>query len=354
MTEKIATIVNGNFTNITETVLGAGFRNERLKVEVSHDYPLGQMLRGAFGYLFMDMNLKIADTYEADNHSVIYFRDAIPHHFKDDGIIVPFIADKRFINYKCEKCGEVLKYASYKTVINKTRINRNIGGVSQMFREEGIVRKNKFRFKNVLNLKETLNKNPEYLVDYMSAIEYVKEFGINLGRGHLKGMGKMVFDDIKYHTITLKDIKKRSEELANKKVLTLRLMSDTIVNHNGTSVGKVDEKILIGSVKTAMKFFHPEWGITGENKLIRNEDSGFINLVNYDTILNRKMSFMDCKITKRQRRISTEDIIPRGSMFKYEISENMPDGFYEGLAILEMCYGIGKRIEFGKGEILIE
>jgi hypothetical protein len=209
-----------------------------------------------------------------------------------------------------------------------------------MFRLEVVSKKVTFDFKVIFNLKE----GDKYLPDFIGALEFAKDNGLNLGKRSYKGLGEIHFlDEFKYKVITREDLAKRANYLSNKATLRIRLLSDAIIKENGWSKNKIDENTFLQSIKKAAKFFYPE---------LRKYKAPSLRLIRQESSRPHKIGFLDKK--GQNIRKTLEDAIPRGSVFTYELSSEAPFEFFEAMALSEMCSGIGKRTNFGKGEFVVE
>ncbi len=89
--KPLAFKIQGELENQSDLHIAASstYTYRGAQVKSSDLYPLGQNLRGAFGYLFLEMKSRIADTLE-NGHPLIYFRDALVKHH-DNGIFLPLV-----------------------------------------------------------------------------------------------------------------------------------------------------------------------------------------------------------------------------------------------------------------------
>jgi hypothetical protein len=334
----IAVEITGKLVNQNESTLSTGEYDRRAHAMRSYDYPPGQTIRGALGYLFMAADLAIIKSYEVNAEPVLFFKDALPYHRRDGGILYPIITPQKYINYECQECKEILRYATFKSVITRTRIDRHKGTVSMMWRQEGITRKESFRFKVIVKFKKD---NEENMAAVMTVLGFVEENGIALGKRSMKGSGRLQLEDLSYKPVNKEEIEKRAAELGEKKIIKVRLLSEAIVREKGTNLTTIPSKNFLWSVKNAAKNF---------NYGYKNYVSPEARLINYETTRAYSVGFLDIKLSGGQPEIA----VPKGSMFSYKIERSAPEEFYFALALLERCHGIGNRASSGKGEIIIE
>lgn len=335
-------------------------------------YPTGQAMRGAFGYVFLEMGLKLAETYSKNVHHVLYFKDCFVKHEKDGGNLIPTSS----VTYRCDKCNQLVPFPVQKDSVIGIHIehgqdendkgNDKKNDKVNSFYNEAIVSKNSFNFEVVLNMKafkEDIGgeSDPERrLSDLMSAIRYVESNGINIGKRNTKGFGKMKLKNVKVKEITNRDIEIRSDEIAivakdSGGRMTLHLVSDCIAK------GSLYGPDILRETKNAAKFFTK-----------RDMGSGYdepeINVVRNENYLHKTVEFLDHKINPITREgVTTNkyktDVIARGAKFYCLIDggknlENIYGNdkykkFFDSLAIAEMLRGIGERTPFGKGQFKI-
>lgn len=347
----IAFRITGEFENQESLGLGGEF------------YPLGQSIRGAFGYIFLDMNLEIAKTYENGN-PVLYFKDCLAL-CKDGGELQPLVRQDavggriiKEIIYKCNKCGTIIRNPVSKDEIMGTLLSET--GFTNTFVSDIITNKERTKFKFDVILKESSNESNESnenLAELMAAIKFVEDNGLYIGKRHNKGLGKMKMSHVKLSEIGMREISQRADTIENKVikdngVLTIRLISDTI--------GKfpISGNDLLRDIKNTAKFFHPHW-----NEIRDEWKEPKINLIGRPIELNIKKSvtFLDNKISNDGSDISApkfnkvDTVIPRGTSFNYQIEgfDKIDSSFWNGLAMCEMLRGIGDRSSFGKGQFLV-
>jgi hypothetical protein len=335
--DNIAVEVTGELANQNEATLSTGEFDRRAHAARSYDYPPGQAIRGAFGYLFLAAGLPIIKTYEVNAEPVLYFRDALPYHYRDGGILYPVITPEKYVNYQCQKCKEVLRYPTFKSVVTKTRLDRYKGVVSMMWRQEGITRRENFRFLVIVKLKRDAEDNLSALI---AALRFVEENGLAIGKRSMKGSGKLLLKNLSYELITRRDIEGRAAELREKEVIKVRLLSEAIVREKGTNLTTIPGKNFLWSVKNAAKNFNYNY----QNFAVD------VKLINYETTRPSSVGFLDLKLSGGGLEIA----IPKGSTFTYKIERGAPSEFYTALALLERCHGVGNRVSSGKGEIIIE
>lgn len=323
-------------------------------------YPLGQNIRGALGYMFLDMNLEIAKTYENGN-PVLYFRDCLAL-CKDGGELQPLIRQDavggRIIKetiYKCNKCGTIIRNPASKDEIMGTLLSET--GFTNTFVSDIITNKERTKFKFDVILKESSNESNENLAELMATIKFIEDNGFYVGKRKNKGLGKMSLKNVKLSEIGMKEISQRADIIENRVikdngVLTIRLISDTI--------GKfpVSGNDLLRDIKNTCKFFDPHW------EEYRDEwKEPKINLIGRPIELNIKKSvmFLDNKISDDGSDISTpkfnkvDMVVPRGTVFNYQIEgfDKIDSSFWNGLTMTEMLRGLGDRTSFGKGQFVV-
>jgi hypothetical protein len=316
-------------TNNTYTERGS-------QIKESDMYPLGQNLRGAFGYLFLEMKSKIADTLK-NGHPVIYFKDAlIKHH---DGTFIPVV-------YECSECLHIDKYPAIRQPMAGISLGSG-GTVKNMYMTDVVSGKNRFRFEAIFNMKaknveeETLNE--EYLAEFICALKYVEDNGLYLGRRNSKGLGKVLLKKLKILPITMDDIKKRAKIISQivrdeDGKMWIHLFSDTI------SSFPLSGEDIVRDAKNAAKFFDPDFAQYKDPKIIHIEKP---------VELPVNLSFLDLKIkTGKPRFEAPKSVISRGTRFRYQVTDAVPE-FFNALAMAEILRGIGDRTSFGKGEFVV-
>lgn len=335
--ESIAVEVTGELENQNEVILSTGEFDRGAHAMRSYSYPPGQAIRGALGYLFLAADLPIIKTYEVNAEPVLYFKDALPYHYRDGGILYPVITPEKYVNYECQECKEIFRYPTFRTVITKTRLDRHKGTVSLMWRQEGITKRAQFRFKVIVKLKENAEEN---LAALMAVLRFVEENGLALGKRSMKGSGKLQLDNLSYKRVTRDDIEERASELREKDIIKVRLLSEALIREKGTNLTVVRGNNFLWSVKNAAKNFNYDY---------KNIGSPEVKLINYETTKPYPLGFLDVKLSGGVSEIA----IPKGSTFTYKIEHNASVEFYTALALLERCHGIGNRASSGKGEIII-
>lgn len=325
---------------------GNSYTEKRTQVKASDLYPLGQNLRGALGYLFLEMKSKIADTLD-NGHPVIYFRDAlIKHH---DGIFIPVIKmDKsiRQVAYECSECLHADKYPCMREPQIGISLG-NEGKVKNMYMTDIISSKNRFRFEAIFNMnaKNAVEEKQkeEYLADFISALKYVENNGLNIGKRNSKGLGKIELKKLNILPITMDDIKMRAKIIFQimqdeDGKMNVHLLSDTI---GGFPLSGED---IARDAKNAAKFFDSDF-IQYKDPKIMPVEKPIELLVN--------LSFLDLKVKTGKPRFEVpKTVISRGTKFSYKITESTPE-FFNALAMAELLRGLGDRTSFGKGEFMV-
>jgi hypothetical protein len=316
------------------------------QVKESDLYPLGQNLRGAFGYLFLDMKSKIAETLE-NGHPVIYFRDAlIKHH---DGVFFPIIKIDKGIKqavYECSECLHVDKYPAMRQPV----VGISLGGegtVKNMYLTDMLSSKNKFRFEAIFNMKAKTEDEEkqieEYLAEFISTLKYVEDYGLFIGKRNSKGLGKVQLSKLNIVPVTMDDIKKRAKTLSQivrdeDGKITIHLLSDMIGKFppSGEDIAR--------EAKNASKFFDPGF--------IQYKDPKIMHIGKpIELLIN--LSFLDLKLkTGKPRFDAQKSVISRGTKFSYQMVDALPE-FFNALAMAEMLRGLGDRTSFGKGEFAV-
>ncbi len=309
------------------------------QVKESDIYPLGQNLRGVFGYLFLDMKSKLADTLE-NGHPLIYFRDAlIKHH---DGVYLPMVKldhGIRMVTYECNECLHLDKSPATRQPM--TGISLNGGGtVKNMFLTDIVSSKNRFRFEAIFNMNA--KEAEEYLADFIASLKYAEDNGLYLGKRNSKGLGKVLLKKLNIQPITMEDIKKRAKILSQiardeDGKITIHLLSDTIGKFplSGEDIAR--------DAKNAAKFFDPEFTQYKDPKIMP---------IGKPIELTVNLSFLDLKVKALTPRFDTKTSISRGTKLSYQIKDSSPE-FFCALAMAEMLRGLGDRTSFGKGEFVI-
>lgn len=312
------------------------------QIKESDLYPLGQNLRGALGYIFLDMRSRIAKTYE-NGHPAIYFRDALVKHH--DGVFLPVVRLDRGIRgvvYECDKCKFREKYPAEKEPM--TGISLGSGGnVKNMFLTDVVSSKNRYRFEAIFNMKA---KTPdeeklveEYLGEFLAALKYVEDHGLYLGKRNSKGMGKVVLKKLEVKPVTKEEIKKRGDALSqiarkDGKIM-IHLLSDTLAKFppSGEDIAR--------DAKNAAKFFDTEYASYRDPKITH---------VGKPIELIAQKSFLAMKTGKP--RFDSASAVSRGTNLTYQITDALPE-FFQALAMAEQLRGMGDRTSFGKGEFVV-
>lgn len=341
-------------------------------------YPLGQNIRGALGYAFLDMGLKeIANTYIQQVNPVLYFRDCICKCKCKSGVdnskvlsgdLLPLVRQDvvggmviKEIIYKCNKCGVINRNPVSRDKIMGTHISET--GTANTFVDDIIsnVERTKFKFEIILKgLKDKESKDKEsYLAELMAAIKFIEENGLYIGKRKNKGLGKMSLKHVKMSEIGMKEISQRGEEIEKKVkkdngVVTIKLVSDTI----GKS--PITGEDLLRDIKNAIKFFHPHW------HEIRDEyRDPKMNLIGKNIELGERKTvyFLDCKVDKDSSGMKIENmkldksdnVISKGTQYSYQLydMDKISSEFWNGLAMAEMLRGVGDRTSFGKGQFIV-
>ncbi len=317
------------------------------QVKSSDLYPLGQNLRGAFGYLFLEMKSRIADTLE-NGHPLIYFRDALVKHH-DNGIFLPLVKiDKgiKHVVYECSECLHIDRSPAFRQPLTGISLGSE-GTVKNMYLTDIVSGKNRFRFEAIFNMKA---KNPdeeklieEQLAEFISALKYAEDNGLYIGKRNSKGLGKVLLKKLNILPVTMEDIIKRAKILSQimrdeDGKITLHFLSDAICSFppSGEDIAR--------DAKNAAKFFDPDFAQYKDPKImpVGKPIEFLVNL-----------SFLDLKIkTGKPRFDAPKTVISRGTKFGYQIKDAVPE-FFNALAMAEMLRGIGDRTSFGKGEFAV-
>lgn len=330
-------------------------------------YPQGQTMRGAFGYLFLEMGLKIADTYTS-GHPVLYFKDCFVRHHVDGGSLIPTSS----VTYRCDKCNQLVPFPVHKDSVIGIHIGewQSEKGNDKVnsFYNEAIVNRNTFNFEVVLNMKplaedkegENGNGPEKRLADLFAAVKEVESNGINIGKRNDKGFGKMKLKNVVVKEISKRDIEIRSDEIAiatknNGGKMTLHLVSDCVAK------GSIYGPDILRETKNAAKYF-TKWDMG--SVYVEPE----INVIRNENYTHKIVEFLDHKINPITRdgmvtKQNKVDAIARGAKFYCLIDggknlENIYGNdkykkFFDSLAIGEMLRGIGERTPFGKGSFKI-
>jgi hypothetical protein len=323
---------------------------------ISDFYPLGQHIRGIFGYIFLEMGLKISETYTNGN-PIIYFRDCMVKHH-DGGIFIP----DGLKTYKCSVCKQTVGSPVKQDSIIGINIGHDTfgGGKVNSFYNNAVTGKNVFHLEIVVNLKPLGDgKEEERTSEFLSALKFAEESGMgtNVGKRIDKGFGKILVKKLTKQIITDAHIERRSDEIAstikdNKGKFTIHFLSDIV------SKGGLSGEDILRDAKNAAKYFGSWTGAYTEPKIVitrRENDS------------RGTVEFLDLKIDPVTRdglpRKSRESVITRGAKFECLIDngqnlENIYGNdryrqFFNALATAEMLRGIGDRSSFGKGQFVI-
>jgi hypothetical protein len=340
--------IQGELENQSELHISTSntYTHRGAQIKESDLYPLGQNLRGAFGYLFLEMKSRIAGTFE-NGHPIIYFRDAlIKHH---DGIFLPIIkVDKSIkqIVYECSGCRYIDKYPSFRQPLTGISLGKE-GTVKNMYLTDIISSKNMFRFEAIFNMKSKSSDEEElieeYLAEFIAALKYVEGNGLLIGKRSSKGLGKVLLKKLNILPITMEDINKRAKILSQivrdaDGRITIHLLSDTVGRFplSGEDIAR--------DAKNAAKFFDPDF-IQYKDPKIMHVGEQIEFLVN--------LSFLDLKMkTGKLRFDAPKIVISRGTRFSYQIKDAVPE-FFNALTMAELLRGIGDRTSFGKGEFIV-
>ncbi len=349
--KPLAFKIQGELENQSDLHIAAAVNNtytyRGAQVKSSDLYPLGQNLRGAFGYLFLDMKSRIADTLE-NGHPVIYFRDAlIKHH--DNGIFLPLIKIDKGIKqvvYECSECLHLNKSPAFKQPITGISLGSE-GKVKNMYLTDVVSGKSRFRFEAIFNMKA---KNPneeklieEQLAEFIASLRYAEDNGLYIGKRNSKGFGKVLLKKLNILPVTIEDVKKRARILSQiardeDGKITIHFLSDTICGFPPSG------EDIVRDAKNAAKFFDPDFTQYKDPK---------ITLIGKPIELLVNLSFLDLKIKIGKPRFDApKNIISRGARFGYQIKDAVPE-FFNALAMAEMLRGIGDRTSFGKGEFVV-
>lgn len=345
-------------------------------------YPLGQMIRGAFGYIFLEMGLEnLSKSYEKNVHHVLYFRDNLmKHDCKKDkignlergslGSLIPVIDKTKELMYICDKCGYISRQMIKKDKMVLTNVRNGSDDGTKTFYLD-IIPEDKGRIYGldiILNLNPNANKDvkPEdYLGEFLSSLNYVSDVGLNIGKRSTKGFGKVELkkESIKIDTITMGNIVDRGDEIRklvekNNGNMTIKLLSDTIMKKDSENNGtvKIIGDDLCRDIKTSAKFFDRDWHEYRENwknPKIVNTGVG----TGLGTIVTTKNTFLDMKVAKDTIDegifVSVGNVISKGNSINFRFEEMPNTEFYNAMAMTEMLRGLGERTSFGKGQISV-
>jgi len=331
MSMRVALVAEGVISNVTEYHLGTGFKN-KYGVPTTYSYPQGQHIRGSIGYELLHVNAELSKSFLDENASLIYFKDAIPLH-EDNGLLLPFVAEGKYQNFKCNVCNQVLRYPTKKGTIVQTRLDRKTGRALS-FRLEAITRGYRYRFKAALNMR----RGEDYAEEFVAIMKLIEENGLKLGRRNGKGKGHFKIAKLDFKMIKTGDIKKRAKELEKKDRLTLHFVSDF--------VGELTGETIVKGIKNAGRHFHPDY---------ESYEDPFVRVVRREALNPRKVLSLHRKVTDGMgKNVILKDMaIPAGAKVQIEFAEKPPEMFYECLAIAEMVRGIGSKTSFGKGEFVV-
>lgn len=326
-------------------------------------YPMGQVLRGAFGYVFLDMGLDIAKSYW-NTHPIMYFRDCfVKHSDKCAGNVIPIGNNI----YMCDKCNFPLSVPTNKDSVIGTHLGEH---KVNSFYNTAITEQKTFKFEIILNMKkipgDKEGDEEQRLSDFLAALRFAEDNGINIGKRHDKGMGLLKIIKLEKKEINKKDIDIRSNYLAsqikdNNGKMTIHFLSD-IVSENVI----LGEDLLRDFMNAAKYFGIAKWAEDDELGGIRYEQPKI-------TIMKGKndprvvVNFLDLKIdpvTKEGIPQNTKlNVISKGLKLDSIINngENLDDLYgndrykrwFDTLATAEMLRGIGHRTSFGKGQFRV-
>lgn len=366
----IAYRITGELENQEPLALGGEF------------YPLGQNIRGALGYAFLDMGLEeISKTYIQQVNPVLYFRDCLAlckcngkggERGGERGELIPLVIGGgggseggsegggsgmiREVVYKCNKCGVISRNPVSKDKIMGTHISEM--GTANAFVNDIISNRERVKFKFEVILKGYTGGDE--LSELMAAIKFIGDNGLYIGKRKNKGLGKMSLKHVRLLEIGMREISQRGDEIESKLkkdkgILTIRLTSDTIGNGN-----KGDD--LVRDIKNTAKFFDKDW-----HEYRDAWKDPIIKLIGKNTELSDRdrkiIHFLDCKVRRDSLGGEIEDmkinkvdlVISRGTQLSYQLYDidRIDSSFYNALAMTEMCRGIGDRTSFGKGSFMI-
>lgn len=318
------------------------FRGTQIKQ--SDIYPLGQNLRGAFGYVFLAMNGKIANTFE-NGHPVIYFRDAlIKHH---DGVFLPSVRlDKgiREVIYECNGCRFKERYPAFKEPMSGISLGSG-GNVKNMFLTDIVSGRYRYRFEAIFNMKaktpDDEKQVEDFLAEFIAALKFIEEHGLYIGKRNSKGLGKVLLKRLDIKPVTMEDIKKRAEAISQivKKdgQITIHMLSDTLAKFplSGEDVAR--------DAKNAAKFFDPSYTQYKDPRITH---------AGKPVELTSQIAFLDMKTKAGKPKVDTANVVSRGTKLSYRIENTAPE-FFDALAMAEQLRGLGDRTSFGKGEFIV-
>ncbi len=223
----------------------------------------------------------------------------------------------------------------------------NEGKVKSMYMTDIISSKNRFRFETIFNMnaKNAVEEKQreEYLAEFISALKYVEDNGLNIGKRNSKGLGKVALKKLNIFPITMNDIKKRAKIISQivrdeDGKMNIHLSSDTI---GGFPLSGED---IVRDAKNIPKFFDSNFTQYKDSKIIHVEKP-------IELLVN--LGFLDLKMkTGRPKFEVPKTVILRGTKFSYKITE-LTSEFFNALAMAELLRGLGDRTSFGKGEFVV-
>lgn len=337
-------------------------------------YPLGQVIRGAFGYIFLDMGLKLSETYVKNGRPVLYFRDAFVRH-TCGGNVIP-TGNKIYV---CDKCGLLVAEPTVKDSVIGTHIGIGNDGrdKTNSFYTDAITDRKIFNFEIILNMKnmggkeaggkEAGAKEVEHrLSEFLSALKYAQDVGIHFGKRKDKGMGKVRLKNVEMKEINKRDIDMRSDEIAsmvkdNGGKMTIHFISD-IVSKSGSVYGAD----ILKEVKNAAKFYGL-WGVEGggnggkdvepEISIVKRYNDSKSDIVFLDLKadpITRQESMEKNKVSAILRGAKYECLLDNGQGLENIYGNDKYKRWFDTLACAEMLRGIGERTTFGKGSFIIK
>jgi hypothetical protein len=216
-----------------------------------------------------------------------------------------------------------------------------------MYTTDVVSGKNRFRFEAIFSMKAKSAKeeklNEEYLAEFISALKYVEDNGLYLGKRNSKGMGKVILKKLTILPITMDDIKKRAKTISQivrdeDGKMWIHLFSDTIGNF------PMSGEDIVRDAKNAAKFFDPDFTQYKDPKITHIEKP-------VELMVN--VSFLDLKVkTGKPKFDAPKSVISRGTRFRYQVTDAVPE-FFNALATAEILRGMGDRTSFGKGEFVV-
>jgi len=332
MPAVVGLIAEGELRNITEVHLGTGFKN-RLGVVTTYPYPQGQQIHGFFGYEVLYGNANVASSWKRNAITLCYFRDALVKH-ECGGYFYPVVVNKRFQNYKCSNCGQIVRSPTRRGLVLFTRVNRYTGK-AHAWRTECIVRGHRFRFKAIYNMK----RGVDYVDEFVAMIKMAEEEGVRLGARVGKGKGLFELENVRFSKITTGDIKKRANDLKKKSGLTFHFISDVVGE-------AITPELILRSVKNAGKFFYPEY---------ESYDNPFVRVAWKEQLPPRQLKRLHRKVGEEwvgKGVVVKKMVVPAGAKIRLEIAD-AEDMFYECLATAELLMGVGEETSVGKGEFVV-